>query len=246
MTKCVVCGSKAKEKRLGLDYCKVCGINFDNRLKTIINADDKESLESNYTRAIKTINEKDSYNDNQIKEMVIRYFKNMYDEKIEELTESQQIREDSGIVYQIQGNRGRCLEVYSNKVVIYVNITMGSILTGNATDGKKTIYYKDVIGLQFKPSGTLIGYLQLETASMMMNNENSNYYNENTFTFDETTTSNRIMYKVERYIDQRLSEIKGNNNISIADEIRKFKSLLDDHIITQEEFDQQKRRLLAL
>ena len=42
------------------------------------------------------------------------------------------------------------------------------------------------------------------------------------------------------------ANLKNEKNFSVADEIRKFKSLLDDGIITQEEFDAQKKKLLGL
>lgn len=32
MDRCAPCGAKAKETRLDLDYCKICAINFDNRM----------------------------------------------------------------------------------------------------------------------------------------------------------------------------------------------------------------------
>ena len=39
---------------------------------------------------------------------------------------------------------------------------------------------------------------------------------------------------------------QANTNISVADEIKKFKDLLDSGIITQEEFDAKKKQLLGL
>ncbi|MBU2645841.1 SHOCT domain-containing protein [bacterium] len=36
-----------------------------------------------------------------------------------------------------------------------------------------------------------------------------------------------------------------SENFSIADELRKLKQLLDDEVITREEFNQQKRKLLS-
>lgn len=52
-------------------------------------------------------------------------------------------------------------------------VTVDTILIGNTNDNKKQ--YIIVIGLQFKPSGALIGYLQLETASTLTNNEKNNF-----------------------------------------------------------------------
>lgn len=107
-------------------------------------------------------------------------------------------------LYEIQGNRGRRIYVYEHKCVIKVDVTLGSIITHNATDGEKTIYYKDVIGVQLKKDGLLIGYLQLETASEKGNNKSDNFYDENTFTFDKYED----VYPAYKYIISRLDEIK--------------------------------------
>ena len=161
-----------------------------------------------------------------------------------------------GLIYDLKGCRGRSLRVYENKCVFKVSITVGSILTQNATDGEKTIYYSDVIGVQFKPSGLAIGYLQLETASSSGNNKTSNFFNENSFTYEPQNITNEEMEKVVAYIRERVEACKEAKNnpviaapvaaVSVADEIKKFKELLDMGAITQEEFDAKKKQLLGL
>lgn len=246
MANCVACGSKAKEKRIELDYCRICGINFDNRIQMITDSQEIKDLENTYSKVINTIETKDNYNDEN-KERVINHVKNIYNNQKMKIESDKNDKLSKGLIYEIKGNRGKTLEVYKNKVVITTEVTVGSIVAGNTTDGKKTIYFKDIIGLQFKRSKTLIGFLQFETASSTMNNEKSNFWNENTFTFDESTTSNEKMEEIENYIDKELERIKTlNNSLSIADEIRKFKSLLDDQIITNEEFEKKKEELLNL
>lgn len=91
----------------------------------------------------------------------------------------------SELICKLGGSRGRSIEVYDNKCVITTDVTLGSVLTSNALDGKKTIFYIDVTGIQFKASGFTIGYLQLETPSMQMNNQSSNMFSENTYTFED-------------------------------------------------------------
>lgn len=90
-----------------------------------------------------------------------------------------------GLLYDLEGVRGRHIEIYERKCVITTTATVGSVVTGNATDGEKTIFYPDVVGIQFKKSGVTIGYLQFETSSAQMNNQASNVFSENTFTFEE-------------------------------------------------------------
>lgn len=245
MANCVACGGKAKEKRIELDFCRICGINFDNRIQSINDSTDIDGLENAYSKAVKAVETRDKFNDEN-RQKVINHFKTIYESQKEKFKNAENEKSSSGLIYEVKGIRGRSLEVYQNKVVIRTSITLGSVITGNATDGKKTIYFQDVIGLQFKPSGALIGYLQLETAAPTMNNEKSNFYNENTFTFDETSTTNRLMLEIENYIDKRLEDIKCHNNSSSADEIKKFKELLNDQAITQEEYEAKKKQLLNI
>ena len=88
------------------------------------------------------------------------------------------------LMYQLEGVRGRTIAIYDRKCVIATKPSVGSLMTGNISDGVKTIFYTDVVGVQFKRSGNLIGYLQFETGSVQMNNQNSNMFSENTFTFE--------------------------------------------------------------
>ena len=159
---------------------------------------------------------------------------------------------ETGLVYSLQGVRGRYMKVYEDRVVIRVEAGIGSIITGNSTDGEKTIYYKDCIGIQFKEPGITIGYLQLETAGRVMNNTSNNFFNENSFTYDSTVQTNEKMREVVNYVKERVSDIKNRESqpyqsqVSAADEIKKFKELFDMGIITQEEFDAKKKQLLGL
>lgn len=155
-------------------------------------------------------------------------------------------------IYVLNGVRGRHLTVYADKCVFKVTATIGSFITGNISDGEKTIYYMDCVGVQYKRSGFQIGYLQLETAGMTMNNGASNFFNENSFTFDTSVISNEYMDQVAAYVKKQVEACKRNRNaptvaaLSPADEIKKYKELLDMGVITQEEFDAKKRQLLGL
>ena len=106
----------------------------------------------------------------------------------------------------IEGVRGRTLHIYDTKVEIDTRVTVGSVLTDNATDGEKTIFLKDVVGVQFKRSGLAIGYLQFETPSMQMNNRGDNFFSENTFTFGEK--ANYLMEKIRDFLVDRIEEYK--------------------------------------
>lgn len=155
----------------------------------------------------------------------------------------------SNLIYDLKGCRGRHIKVYDDKVVLSVKAGVGSFLTGNVIDGQKTIYYSDCIGIQFKKSGIIIGYLQIETATGIMNQITSNLDNENTFTWDAHKL-NKKMEEVRDYIESRVNYYKSAHNsvsaLSSADEIKKYKELLDMGVITKEEFEEKKKQLLVL
>lgn len=169
----------------------------------------------------------------------------------------------NGLYYHIDGVRGRELDVYYDKCVITTSVTLGSIIAQNATDGEKTIYYMDCVGVQFKKSAATIGYLQLETASGATNNKSSNFFHENSFTFESALsadanglTMNDKMEVVADFIKKRIEEIKLGKNTtsaapapstaSIVEELKSLKELVDLGILTQEEFDAKKKQLLGL
>ena len=116
----------------------------------------------------------------------------------------------ANLKYSLVGVRGRELDVYDTKVVIRTRVTVGSILSDNSTDGVKTIFLCDVVGVQFKKSGVAIGYLQFETPSMQMNNQDNNMYSENTFTFraGQNDVTNEKVEKVYEYVVDRIEELK--------------------------------------
>ena len=116
----------------------------------------------------------------------------------------------------IEGVRGRTLHIYDTKVEIDTQVTVGSVITGNATDGEKTIFLKDVVGVQFKRSGLAIGYLQFETPSMQMNNRGDNMFSENTFTFEG---DNLLMEKIRDFLVDRIEEYKYGTAKPIEDAI---------------------------
>lgn len=89
-----------------------------------------------------------------------------------------------------------------------------------------------------------------------MNNTASNFFNENSFTFDTSVVTTKKMKEIAAYVESRVQEIKHlstqppsatvSSPFSVADELLKFKQLLDMGALTQEEFDAKKKELLNL
>ena len=130
----------------------------------------------------------------------------------------------------INGVRGRTIDLYDKKCVIKTEVTIGSVISNNATDGVKTIFYADCTGIQFKRSGVTIGYLQFETPSMQMNNQSSNFFSENTFTFEwglgEQTNS--IMENIYDFICDCVESIKYGTNFP-EDDMKSLAAYLDKY-----------------
>lgn len=161
-----------------------------------------------------------------------------------------------GVKYCIVNSLGKILDVYENKVVFTSTKSTSTIITGlflggSMTQGEKTIYYKDAIGIQFKPSSITDGYIQVETAVGGMTSARSQYDGENAIQFGGKVNEEAEI--VANYIKNKIEEIKNApaagtviQQTSAADEIIKLKQLLDMGVLTQEEFDAKKKELLGL
>lgn len=115
-------------------------------------------------------------------------------------------------------------------------------------DGEKSINMNNITAVQLRRPVTGSGYIQF---SLPGSNESKQgifaaLKDENTIMF--TAPELDKAEKIKEHIEQILSS-KGNNTTAPTDssaEIRKYKQLLDEGIITQEEFNAKKRQLLGL
>lgn len=161
-----------------------------------------------------------------------------------------------GVRYCIVNNLGKILDVYDNKVVFTSTKSTSTLVTGLAfgtsvTQGEKTIYYKDAIGVQFKPSSITDGYIQIETAAGGMASSSSQYGGENAIQFSGKERNEEAKIIVG-FIQQKIEEIKNApaggvvQQASPAEELKKYKELLDMGVVTQEEFEAKKKQILGL
>ena len=161
-----------------------------------------------------------------------------------------------GVKYCMVNNLGKILDVYDNKVVFTSTKSTSTVVTGlflgtSLTQGEKTIYYKDAIGVQYKPSSIADGYIQIETSAGGMTSSSSQYGGENAIQFSGKA-KNEEAEIIVAFIKKQIDEIKNAPasevvlQVSPAEELKKFKELLDNGIITQEEFDAKKKEILGL
>jgi hypothetical protein len=160
-----------------------------------------------------------------------------------------------GVKYCIINLSGKILDVYDNKVIFTSTKSTSTLITGLAfgtsvTQGEKTIYFKDAIGVQFKPSSIADGYIQIETAAGGVTTSSSQYGGENSIQFGKDRNAEAEI--IVEFIRNKIEEIKNApaggviQQVSAAEELKKFKELLDMGVISQEEFDAKKKQLLGL
>ena len=150
----------------------------------------------------------------------------------------------------LKGVNGQ-LYIFEDKVVIERKGILGFLLIGLA--GSKTIPMNSIMSVQFK-EGTSItnGFIQFGILGGKENKAGlvSATRDENTVMINKKY--NATARRIKEYIEQKIMERNQSPEIvvtqqsSTADEIAKFKSLLDQGVITQDEFDAKKKQLLGL
>ena len=152
-------------------------------------------------------------------------------------------------IFNIDGD-GADLEVYEDKIVI----KRKGLLSAATMRADKTIFIKSIGSINLKSPGFIGGgILDFGTGN---SNETINIigsglltqFGDNSFVYFKK--SHPEVLKAKEYIEKRMAELKSATpavqvqQLSPADELRKFKQLLDDGIITQSEFDEKKKQLL--
>lgn len=113
--------------------------------------------------------------------------------------------------------------------------------------GEKTINISDIVAVRLKKPGALPASIQfvfpggVETQGGV--DASTRDINTIVFSASELPYAMRIKEYVENIISNKASGVRHPD--SIADEIRKLKQLLDDGIISQDEFDNMKKKYLA-
>ena len=136
------------------------------------------------------------------------------------------------------------LEVYEDRLVCIGKNTFKVRARGRAYTGTKEYFYTDLTSVKYvAPTLMLNGYLSVEFPGAKNIDE--------TFWFDRKKEIIAEFEKAYEYIKERINYYKKQSNtvvnqLSPADELKKFKELLDMGIITQEEFDAKKKQLLGL
>ena len=153
-------------------------------------------------------------------------------------------------IYELNGGVAKILKVYEDHCVLAAQKTFMSFMTNNLLNGNKEFYYSDLTSVQYKEASKLFnGYIQFEYPGSHSSGDDFN--SENSFAFMRSKVDNETVATVVDFIKKKIREAKNPTATvvvaaSSADELKKFKELLDAGIITQEEFDAKKKELLGI
>jgi hypothetical protein len=153
-------------------------------------------------------------------------------------------------MYRMESTGG-VLDVFEDKIAI-TPAGIGILVKG--LKGTKTIPYFSITAIQFKRAGLMAGYLQF---SIHGGKESTGGIwqaaaDENTFMFaDNDGRNNRTAELIKTYVEKRIREVRSPvapapaASGGMADEIKKLADLKAQGILSDEEFQTAKARLLA-
>lgn len=140
------------------------------------------------------------------------------------------------------------LHVYDDRVSITPKGIIGFLSKG--LKGTKTIPFYSITAIQFKQAGLMKGYLQFTIPG---GNESHGgafaaVSDENTFVFDEANNNKAVVIK--NFIEARIKEIRTSQSVkpaavSLGDELTKLAALKTQGLLSDEEFQAAKKRLIG-
>ena len=157
---------------------------------------------------------------------------------------------------ELKGTNG-ILKVLDDCIIISRKSAMGFLSQG--IKGDRTIFYKDIASFEFKkPTILANGYIQFiingtfatNNAVGLLGTSTSSLQDPNTIILRAFNKETPILSeKVYTTIMQKMKEARvtpsSGQKVSSADELRKFKQLLDDGVINEQEFEKKKKELLG-
>lgn len=151
-------------------------------------------------------------------------------------------------IYTMKGV-SELLEVFENKLTITPKGVLG--LMSKGLKGTKTIPFASISGIQFKEAGSVFsGYIQFTIPG---GNESGGgvfaaAIDENTFMFAEKK-NNQLATQIKEYIESAVLNLRtphaSASTTNISDELQKLAKLRDQGILTEEEFQAAKKRLIG-
>jgi len=155
-----------------------------------------------------------------------------------------------GLVY-FADNGDATLAVCGDHCILTARKNAVNLLIGEKFfNGEKKLYYADLTSVQYREPDLTDGYIEFEFPGSRSGRNSSAYTGENAFQFAKLHAP--LMREIRDFIDGRMRDLRQQVSrpaeaaFSPADELKKFKELLDGGVISQEEFDAKKKQLLNL
>jgi hypothetical protein len=150
-------------------------------------------------------------------------------------------------VYTMKGV-SELLEVYEDKLTITPKGVLGFMVKG--LKGTKMIPFASISGIQFKKAGAVFsGYIQFTIPG---GNESKGGVfaaasDENTFMFAEKK-NNQLAIQIKEYIETAVLKLRTpqatTSTTNLADELQKLAKLREQGILSDEEFQAAKKKLI--
>ncbi|WP_268913001.1 SHOCT domain-containing protein [Lentilactobacillus sp. SPB1-3] len=143
------------------------------------------------------------------------------------------------------------IDVDDAKIVI-TRLGVRSFLN-RGQNGEQVIPLSSVIGINFKRSKLIAGQINFVTAAgnqktngfgALPGFSNGAFNKANNVVFREI--HNDEIEQIKNFVEDYLLNHNSENKLSDADELKKFKALLDDGTITQKEFNNKKKQILDM
>jgi hypothetical protein len=146
-------------------------------------------------------------------------------------------------VFQIRGMQDE-LVVYEDKLTITPKGFIG--LMNKSFKGTKTIYFNTITGLEMRSCSNPLmgGYLQFEVNGVRGSEGVSD---ENTFLYVKTS-DNEMVEKIKLFVEGKMTASKAQPQSapSTADEIAKLADLKAKGVISEDDFNKAKNKLLGI
>ena len=133
----------------------------------------------------------------------------------------------------------------------FVTISQKSLLSGTSN---KKIPIRQISSVEVKKPGLMSGYIQIAEIGASKNKGFSSgamqaAQDENSVLFNWASDYDTAL-KVKTFIEEQMAKLSTGGTVvqavSAADELAKFKALMDQGVITAEEFAAKKKQLLGL
>lgn len=149
------------------------------------------------------------------------------------------------VILTLKSNGKYIVEVTQGMIKVTQKGAMNAINKGLV--GTKTFSIKNISGVQFKSPGMTTGYIQFVLVGSRENKGGvfGAVKDENTITFSKKEA--HLMNELKDFIEYSIENPTTNHNISHEyNDLRKLKELLDEGLITEEEFTTKKKQILGL